>query len=770
MVNSKNIPKYLKENANFCNWKYETRDGNLTKVPYNPHTMNKASVNNLNTFTDFSFVINALNNFDGIGIRVDGKIIAIDLDHCIEEGKICSWAEEIVSHFQDTYIEISPSGKGLRIILLAPDNYSYDKDKYYIKKNNVEVYVAGATNRFVTLTGNAIQKTDVVGNIDGFQWLIDTYMKRPISNSSIFTNEHRESYLTDESVIQKAMSSKQGEKFNKLWNGDTSDYPSHSESDLALISILAFYCNGNKEQIDRLSRRSNLFRTKWDEFRGNKTYGEITIDTALSGIKEFYSPIVKTNPTEDFNDDFDKLSNLNPIDVAKYPWTDIGAGMLFADFYQEKLRYVPERKSWFYYENGIWTHDIGGLKTMKLCMALANLLHMYALKIEDEHKRKIYMDYSKKWQSHNYRVNILKDAQVYHPISISEFDSDPYIFNCKNGTLDVRKRTCQEHKSSDKLTKISNVVFDSNAHSDRWDNFILEIMSGDIEKARFLQKIFGYGLTGDTRHECMTILCGASTRNGKGTLCESVLKVLGSYGCTARPETIAQKSNTNSSQPSEDIARLAGVRFVNISEPGKGLVLNAAQVKSMTGNDTLNARFLHENSFDFRPLFKLYINTNYLPTVNDMTIFTSERIIIIPFGRHFDESEQDKSLKKEFAKDEVQSAILNWLLDGYELLQKEGLAIPQSVKDATAQYQHNSDKLQLFIDECMEQGDYEEKTSTIYLSYRNWCIENGHYAESMRNFKQSLEAIVPVVRKRPKVGGEKTTMVTGYRLLPDFLK
>lgn len=770
MVNSKNIPKYLKENAKFCNWKYETRDGNLTKVPYNPHTMNKASVNNLNTFTDFSSVINALNNFDVIGIRVDGKIIAIDLDHCIEEGKICSWAEEIVSHFQDTYIEISPSGKGLRIILLAPDNYSYDKDKYYIKKNNVEVYVAGATNRFVTLTGNAIQKTDVVGNIDGFQWLIDTYMKRPISNSSIFTNEHRESYLTDESVIQKAMSSKQGEKFNKLWNGDTSDYPSHSESDLALISILAFYCNGNKEQIDRLYRSSNLFRTKWDEFRGNKTYGDMTIDTAISGIKEFYSPIVKTNPTEDFNDDFDKLSNLNPIDVAKYPWTDIGAGMLFADFYQDKLRYVPERKSWFGYEDGIWTHDIGGLKAMKCCMTLANLLHMYALKIEDEHKRKIYMDYSKKWQSHNYRVNILKDAQVYHPVSISEFDSDPYIFNCKNGTLDVRKRICLEHNSSDKLTKISNANYNPDAHSDRWDNFILEIMSGDIEKAKFLQKIFGYGLTGDTRHECMTILYGASTRNGKGTLCESVLKVLGSYGCTARPETIAQKSNTNSSQPSEDIARLAGVRFVNISEPGKGLVLNAAQVKSMTGNDTLNARFLHENSFDFRPLFKLYINTNYLPTVNDMTIFTSGRIIIIPFERHFDESEQDKSLKKEFAKDEVQSAILNWLLDGYELLQKEGLAIPQSVKDATAQYQHNSDKLQLFIDECMEQGDYEEKTSTIYLSYRNWCIENGHYAESMRNFKQSLEAIVPVVRKRPKVGGEKTTMVTGYRLLPDFLK
>jgi hypothetical protein len=71
MVNSKDIPKYLKENAKFCNWKYETHDGKLTKVPYNPHTNNKASVNNLNTFTDFNSVINALDNYDGIGIRTE---------------------------------------------------------------------------------------------------------------------------------------------------------------------------------------------------------------------------------------------------------------------------------------------------------------------------------------------------------------------------------------------------------------------------------------------------------------------------------------------------------------------------------------------------------------------------------------------------------------------------------------------------------------------------------------------------------------------------
>lgn len=107
---------------------------------------------------------------------------------------------------------------------------------------------------------------------------------------------------------------------------------------------------------------------------------------------------------------------------------------------------------------------------------------------------------------------------------------------------------------------------------------------------------------------------------------------------------------------------------MNIPEPGKGLVLNAAQVKSMTGNDTINARFLHENSFDFKPQFKLYINTNYLPVINDMTIFTSGRIIIVPFERHFEEADQDRTLKDEFSKPEVHSAILNWLLEGYRML------------------------------------------------------------------------------------------------------
>lgn len=124
------------------------------------------------------------------------------------------------------------------------------------------------------------------------------------------------------------------------------------------------------------------------------------------------------------------------------------------------------------------------------------------------------------------------------------------------------------------------------------------------------------------------------------------------------------------SQPSEDISLLAGVRFITVSERGKRLVLNAAQLKNLTGNDLINARYLHENSFDFRSTHKFYVNTNYLPTITDMTVFASERLYIIPFDHRFDKSEQDKGLKQYFSKLEVQSAIFNRLLEGYDLLQK----------------------------------------------------------------------------------------------------
>ena len=470
-------------------------------------------------------------------------------------------------------------------------------------------------------------------------------------------------------------------------------------------------------------------------------------------------------PPEQFAAPQECLQKLKPEENRLYPWTELGAGQLFADFYQDIVRYVPERKSWYYYADGIWQQDIGSLCTMEYCKELAKQLMIYCVSIADDNRRQEYMKFCARWQTRKMRDTILKDAQGVHKITMEEFDSDPYVFNCQNGTLHLDTMQFTPHRASDKLTKISNVVYNPEARCERFEKFVDEIMCGDQEKASFLQKALGYGITGDTRYECFFIFYGATTRNGKGTLCESVLKVLGSYGCTARAETIGIKQNTSSQMPSEDIARLAGVRFVNISEPDRSLRLDAALVKSMTGNDTMNARFLHENSFDFKPQFKMYINTNYRPAINDLTLFSSGRVIIITFDRHFGEGEQDTNLKVLFSRPNSQSAILNWLVEGYAMLCKEGLKLPQTVKAAIEEYHKDSDKIRCFMDECLEADtDAEVRTAAVYKEYQQWCEDNGYRAESSKKFKESLGGLAEVVRKRPKGGGSQTTILLKYKI------
>ena len=154
------------------------------------------------------------------------------------------------------------------------------------------------------------------------------------------------------------------------------------------------------------------------------------------------------------------------------------------------------------------------------------------------------------------------------------------------------------------------------------------------------------------------------------------------------------------------------------------------------GQRTLNARFLHENSFDFHPQLKIYMKTNDLPVITDMTLFSSGRIMIIPFERHFEEDQQDKSLKKTFISEKNQSAILNWLLEGYKELHLEGLTMPESVHFATERYRHESDKVGLFIEDEMEPvANAEERTSAVYDRYKKWCDANGCFANTVISSK-----------------------------------
>lgn len=346
------------------------------------------------------------------------------------------------------------------------------------------------------------------------------------------------------------------------------------------------------------------------------------------------------------------------------------------------------------------------------------------------------------------------------------------MFNCQNGTLNLKTfEFKQSHDPCDLLSKVSNVVYDPNKKAPVFEKFINEVMQGDVETTRFLQKTIGYALTGSTSLETCFILYGASTRNGKSTLIETLLYMLGNtkgYAMSMSPETLAQKQNKDSRQASGDIARLKGCRFLNTSEPPKRMVFDVALLKTLLGRDSITARQLFEKEFEFIPIFKLFINTNFLPLITDDTLFSSGRITVIPFNRHFEPHEQDRTLKDRLKDESEISGIFNWCLEGLKMFNSEGLEQTEAIISATEEYRTNSDKLGNFISECLIESSTNTQAKDVYEKYREWCTENGYGTENMTNFYNELTS-KGIFSKRAKVKDTwKHNVVLGYEVFNDI--
>ena len=283
------IPTELQKNAEWCVWKREIRGGKPTKVPYNPNTGERAETNNPATFGRFEIADECylIDDYDGVGIRVSNGFSAVDIDHCVENGVLSDLAMSIIGALK-SYTEYSPSKTGVRIIFKVADHYRYDSDTYYLKNphNGCEVYVCGATNRFVTITGNTVYDYPVRDVTDELAPILDQYMTRPVKRQPVSAplTDTRPLDLSDEQILLKASANS---KFRALFEGDLTDYNNdHSSADLALCNILAFWTGKNPDAIDRIFRKSGLYRDKWlrDDYRLE------TISKAIADCTEVYNP------------------------------------------------------------------------------------------------------------------------------------------------------------------------------------------------------------------------------------------------------------------------------------------------------------------------------------------------------------------------------------------------------------------------------------------------------------------------------------------------
>jgi putative DNA primase/helicase len=422
-------------------------------------------------------------------------------------------------------------------------------------------------------------------------------------------------------------------------------------------------------------------------------------------------------------------------------YDDLAAAQLFTKTYMDSFCFVPERRSWFYYDGTRWSQDSDSVAVRYAAQVLAAALQSYA----DEHcgddpsqRERAFLKFVRRMADYGSRKRMIEDAEPHCAVKAERFDRDSDKLNMLNGTLDLKEMTLLPHAHKDFISKRCEAVYDPDARSELWENFLNTIFQGDEEKIRFVQKIFGYSMLGVPVEERAFIFYGKTSRNGKSSLCETIGAVVGDYSCTISPETLAQRER-NARSASPDLARLQGVRLVRCAEPPKKMLLDCATLKTLTGRDRITARPLYSENIEFTPQFALVVNTNSLPSVNDLTIFQSDRLQVVSFDKHFNDSERDKTLKDRLLKPENKSAVLNWILDGIQRYRKEGLRAPESVATATQEYKELSDHLGLFLRECITHQDGAlTPASDIYTRYQQWSDAAGYYCTGKQQFFSDL--------------------------------
>lgn len=473
------------------------------------------------------------------------------------------------------------------------------------------------------------------------------------------------------------------------------------------------------------------------------------------------------NDNKYVNEVLKKLNELNAVE--RFPMNDRGSADLFATVFMDVSRYNPTKKDWMYYDGTRWVADQEGMRAKRNAKTLADVLVRYSATVFlPDDKRQSYIKYAAGMMNYRSRNVMVTDAKDLNFFENMELDKDDFLLNCKNCVLDLSgdQPKALEHSADLLLSKLCNANYNPAATCTLWDKTVNEIMQGDTEKIKYLQKMSGRFLTGDTSEEEFYIFFGATTRNGKSTITELLLYLLGDYATTISPESLAIKANKDSRTASPDIAKLAGTRFVVASEPPRRMLFDSSLVKTLTGRDTVSARFLHENEFQFKPKFKLILNSNYLPVINDKTVFSSNRVKVIPFERHFAEKEQNKHLKEQLQQ-EI-DGILNWCIEGLYMYRKEGLEPPEAVRTATHEYSEDSDKTGKFISECLVRSEHNLAAKDVYEKYSQWCNDCGLGIDGRTSFYEELKTKNLLSKTGTVAGKTVKNVIKGYSFVDEI--
>jgi putative DNA primase/helicase len=400
-----------------------------------------------------------------------------------------------------------------------------------------------------------------------------------------------------------------------------------------------------------------------------------------------------------------------------FPNTDSGNAELFAHLYGPRVRYDHTRRRWLLWRGHHWSPDADA-EIHRLARDLAR--HRYVTAWDGAPERR---DAAIKWalrtESRAARDSLLALAQAERPIADAgtQWDANPWLLGCPNGVVDLRTGLLRPGIQDDRVTQITPTAYQSAAPCPRWERFIAEVFNDDADLIAFVHRAIGYSLSGDTTEQAL-FLCHGTGANGKSTLLNLLLRVLGDHACNM-PFSAFELHDRNAA--TNDMASLAGRRFVIASETNDGRRFNEARVKALTGCDPVTARFLFKEFFTFTPVAKFWLSVNHTPTVRDESHGFWRRIRLIPFARTFP---VDPALAATLWAE--REGILAWAVRGCLAWQQRGLELPDVVVAATHEYRHENDPLGDFLEQACELDQHSVvRAVEMYQHYESWAKSQG---------------------------------------------
>ncbi len=797
VLSTPNVPALaeLQARPHWVCWRKEQRQGKLTKVPYDAITGRRAKANNPQTWTGYAQAVQALHTgtYHGIGYMFQRDYTGIDLDQCVsEDGRIESWARAYLDRLP-SYAEYSPSKTGIHILVrgIIPSGTRRPMLGALHPQAAIEMY---CERRYFTVTGHHVEGTPTV--IEACHELLTIYAEitAPIQKKSVYDDERDDTAweLSDDALLDKALQARNGATFGALWEGDTSGYGSQSEAEVALCNLLAFWTGKDAYRMDRIFRRSALYRPeKWDRAaRSGETYGEGTIARAIASCSETYHP-QRQGTILQFRRGLTDDQELR----VQLPETDLdfvldclrdeeeGDARLYAYLFRGKCIYDHTEGTWYEWRGTFWERDECKHSLLLASGPLASAYLDASAHLSEEaaqEEKKLDPELLKRkepdaQQEHYQSLKamtgeligrakalkrlkraqaVLTYAQAYLKITSRQWDTHPWLLGTREGVLDLRTGTLCDGQPEEYIRTVIPTIWSGlDEPAPRFEQYLREIFADREDSERvaliaFLQRALGYGITGIVTEHIFLMLLGEEGRNGKDTLMTLLTRVLGNVvGAVSNDVIIASGKYTTPGSAKPHLCALQGKRMAWASETSKGARFDVGQVKFLTGGGSIPARQLYGHDYTFDPSHLLILLTNHKPHADAQDSAFWDRLCPIIFTLRFvdhpampNERQKDRNLGQTLEQEA--SGILAWLVRGCLMWQREGLAIPPSVLQARQEYREEENTLGQFIKECCVIHEQARvKASRLYERYKEWAQDNNLKAMNGNTFGLEMKKL-----------------------------